>query len=118
MKKEDTKKVGNYKYLSDMTYEFRRGYILIEDMLFLIGNNKSVEDSWDVDGKTYSQMLISARERADISNKTLIVIDDEDVYSAATVADEEELVDAEEAFWRMEPEEREGYEDLIDYFGD
>lgn len=113
MAKANMKKVGNVKYLSDMSYSFNKGYILIDDMLFLIGSNKSVEGSWSVDGNTEEQMLISARKEADISLKTRIAIDDAKVYSAGTVLDEDILITAEEAFQRMDPEEQDGYDDLI-----
>ena len=117
MAKANMKKVGNVKYLSDMPYSFNKGYILIDDVLFLIGNNRSVDDSWSVDGNTEEQMVISARKEADINLKTSITIDDAKVYSAGTVADEGELITVEESFQRMDPEEQDGYDDLIDYFG-
>lgn len=104
----------NYEYLSDLSH-FNTGYIIIEDKLFQVDDG-TVQDSWELQSKTLRGKVKEAREVAELSVRTRIVYDDDDVYSADVVSDEGTLVTYTESYFRDSEEDQDDYDSLCEYY--
>jgi hypothetical protein len=105
---------NKYENLSELQREFRSGHIIVEETLFEVDKG-NVVDSWDLSGGSPEKMAAEARQVADLSNHKRIVYDDEGIYDANIVADEGDLVTAQEAYDRMEPEEQDDHDSFLEH---
>ena len=104
----------NCEYLSDLSH-FNTGFIIIEDKLFHVDGG-TVQDSWELQSRTLKGKIIEARKVAELSAKTRIVYDDDDVYSADVVSDEGSLTTYSESYYRDSEEDRDDYDSLCEYY--
>ena len=107
-------KSGKFEALEDLQHPFRTGHIVVDETLFAIEKG-TVVDSWDLKGGTPEEMAKQAREVADLSNRQRVVIDTEGVYNADIVADEGDLVTAQEAYDRMDEEEKDDHDSFCEH---
>lgn len=107
-------KSGKYEALDELQHDFRSGHIIVGETLFEVDKG-TIVDSWDLKGGSNEEMARQAREAADLSNRKRVVIDTEGVYDADIISDEGDLVTAQEAYDRMEPEEQEDHDSFIEH---
>ena len=106
---------GKYEELDELQNGFRSGHIIVGETLFEVDKG-TIVDSWDLKGGSPEEMAKQAREAADLSNRHRIVIDTEGVYNEDIVADEGELLTAQESYDRMDPEEQDDFDSLAEHF--
>jgi len=103
----------NYEYLSDLSH-FNTGYIIIDDRLFQVEDG-TIQYWWELESKTLRAKVMEARVLAELSERTRIVYDDDDVYNAEVVSDEGFLATYSDSYERMSPEDQDDYDSFCDY---
>ena len=108
---------GKYVDLDELQHGFSSGHIIVGDTLFEVDKG-TVVDSWSLDKGSPEQMAKQAREVAELSNRHRIVYDGDGVYNEDIVADEGELLTAQESYDRMDPEEQEDHDSFCEHWLD
>ena len=110
-------KERSYAYvpLSELDTLPRDGYFIIDDALYHI-IDREVSDSWEITGKTVNSKIHSARKEAGLAGRQTIYVDDIGCFNRDVIDDAERLITSEEAYEEMDAHERDGWNDLAEYW--
>ena len=104
-----------YVLLSELDKKFRSGNIIVENTLFVVDKG-AIEDSYELSDGTIEEKVEESRILADLSNRSKIVVDDIDYYSADVILDEGELITAFESYSRLSEEEQDDLDSFEEYY--
>lgn len=99
---------GKYLELEEDT-NFKSGYLLVDETLYLFNKRGSIEESFDVSGESIKDMVSDGRRQAEIDGRTPVYVDTERIYDSDIIDDNGRLVTAEEAFDDLSEENQEDY---------
>ena len=108
---------SKYDELDELQHTFRSGHIIVGQTLFEVDKG-TIVGSWDLEDGTPEQMAQQAREVAELSNRHRIVIDTKGVYDENIVADEGELLTAQQSYDRMDPEDQDDFDSFAEHYLD
>lgn len=107
----------DYKYtpLSECEDGFSStGYFIVEDQVHQVKQGNVLE-TWDIDGKTNSEKVASARKEAELPSNARIFVDDIGMFDNDVIADHGKLVTYDDSMDLLDEEERDGLMDLEEY---
>lgn len=105
----------NYVLLSELNRRFRSGNIIVENTLFVVDKG-SIEDYYELSDGTIEEKVEESRILADLSNRSKIVVDDINYYSADVILDEGELITASESYSRLSEEEQDDFDSFAEHY--